>query len=132
VVGTSLTNYIKNPTEDVSWLGFRRAFVDTLSELKSCRKFKDINSRNIFPRLRVAYMGIIWRDLSIDLVAASLRQREFAIKITGDECHALDSPAGLSTAITRYLKFLHLLKNKDPSVPQKNRHLVPTLDIDLC
>ena len=54
----------------------------------------------------MAYMGIIWRDLSIDLVAASLRQREFAKKITSDECHTLNSPVALSRAISRYLKFI--------------------------
>jgi hypothetical protein len=113
-------------------VGFRRAFNDTLSELKSAQKFKDINNRNIFPRLRMAYMGVIWRDLSIDLVAASLRQREFAKKITSNECKTLDSPFELSRAISRYHKFLILLKEENPPVPQKCRHLVPTLDIDLC
>jgi hypothetical protein len=38
-------------------------------------------------RLDKAYSGIIWRDLSIDLVAASLRQREFTHRLM-NECNA--------------------------------------------
>ena len=117
---TNLVKYIKNPTDDASWIGFLHPFVETLSELKASQKYKDISIRNIFPRLRMAYMGIIWRDLSIDLVAASLRQREFAKKITHNECNTLDSPVALSQAIARYIKFLLLLKkNEDPSAVHK-------------
>jgi hypothetical protein len=75
-------------------------------------------------------MGIMWQGLSIDLVAASLRQREFAKKIVGDECQGIDTPFALFKATTRYHKFLLLMKRK----PGKKGRiaLVPTLDIDLC
>lgn len=131
IKGTTLTNYIKNAIQDPSWKDFFHAFRETLSELKAAQKFKDINRRNIFARLRTAYMGIIWRDLSIDLVAASLRQREFARKITSEECHGIDSPFALSKATTRYHKFLLLLKRSENPL-KTSPHLVPTLDIDLC
>ena len=133
ICGTNLTNYIKNKNEDASWKGFFHSFRETLSELKAAQKFKEIDRRNIFARLRAGYMGIIWRDLSIDLVAASLRQREFAKKITGEECQGIDSQLSLYKATTRYHKFLLLLKRSGGSLGQnKGPHLVPTLDIDLC
>ena len=124
--GTSLYTYIRrdNPT----WKGFIEAFRDTIKELKAARKFRNIDQRNIFARLRVAYMGIVHPFLSIDLVAASLRQREFATKITSPECSGMDSPFALYKATTRYHKFM-LLMNRDG---KKARFLVPTMDIDLC
>jgi hypothetical protein len=131
ITGTTLVNYIKSP-EDVSWKGFFNAFRETLSELKAAQKFKDIGRRNIFARLRSAYMGLVWRDLSIDLVAASLRQREFAKKITGEECIGVDSPDALNRATDRYYRFLLLLQKLENSTPKVRPHLVPTLDIDLC
>jgi Glycine-rich domain-containing protein-like len=154
VVGTPLAGYTRISNEDLTWKNFFDAFRETLTELKAEGKFKDISNRNIFARLRAAYMGIVWRDLSIDLVAASLRQREFARKITGEECQGMDSPFALYKATTRYHKFLLLLKRSQPS-NEKNpmrrkkmsffkamseqpsstrvpKHLVPTLDIDLC
>lgn len=123
--GTSLARYItlSQPT----WKGFINAFRSSIRELKSVGKFKDIERRNIFARLRVAYMGIVHHSLSIDLVAASLRQREFATKITNAECAGMDSPFALFKATTRYHKFM-LLMNRDSKKP----FLVPTMDIDLC
>jgi len=93
-----------------SWNGFFNAFRLTVGELKAHMKWKYIHCRNIFARLRVAYQGLIWRDLSIDLVAAALRQRGFADKITGEDCNGIDSPMALVHAITRYHKFMLLLK----------------------
>jgi len=125
VTGTSLARYItlSQPT----WKGFILAFQATVRELKSVGKFKNIDRRSIFARLRVAYMGIVHQSLSIDLVAASLRQREFATKITSAECSGMDSPFALFKATTRYHKFM-LLMNRG----SKKSFLVPTLDIDLC
>jgi hypothetical protein len=71
-------------------------------------------------------MGLLWTDFSIDLVAASLRQREFAKKITSEECRNLDSPFALYKANTRYHRFLLLLTRRSKT------NFVPTLDIDLC
>ena len=113
-----------------SWNGFFNAFRLTVGELKAHMKWKYIHCRNIFGRLRVAYHGLIWRDLSIDLVAAALRQRGFADKITGEDCNGIDSPMALVHAITRYHKFMLLLKRD--KVTGKIRKLVPTLDVDLC
>jgi hypothetical protein len=73
-------------------------------------------------------MGLVYRDLSIDLVAAALRQREFAKKITSTECAGMDSPFALFKATTRYHKFMLLMKRQG----KKHENLVPTLDIDLC
>lgn len=125
LTGTSLARYIK--LSQPTWKGFITAFRTTIRELKSLGKFKNIERRNIFARLRVAYMGIVHHSLSIDLVAASLRQREFATKITNAECSGMDSPFALFKATTRYHKFMLLM-----SRGSKNRFLVPTLDIDLC
>ena len=110
-----------------TWQGFIKTFQATIRELKAAQKFRQVNKRNIFARLRVAYMGIVHHSLSIDLVAASLRQREFATKITSVECAGMDSPFALYKATTRYHKFM-LLMNRGA----KNRFLVPTMDIDLC
>lgn len=129
--GTNLVDYIKS-TDDVTWKGFFHAFRKTLSELKMARRFKNVNKRNIFARLRSSYMGLVWRDLSIDLVAASLRQREFAKKITGEECIGIDSPDALNRATDRYHRFLMLLPKLEKPGHKVRPHLVPTLDIDLC
>lgn len=129
--GTTLVNYIKSPDE-VTWKGFVHAFRETVSELRATKKFKDISKRNIFARLRSAYMGLVWRDLSIDLVAASLRQREFAKKITGEECIGIDSPDALNIATDRYHRFMLLLQKLESPTQKIRPHLVPTLDIDLC
>jgi hypothetical protein len=136
--GTYLAKYIKSPAADpdrsYTWKGYFRAFEMTVKELKASEKWKSVNRRNIFARLRVAYQGLVWRDLSIDLVAAALRQRGFAQKITGEDCQGIDSPMALVHAISRYHKFMLLLKrSEDPKAAgNKPRHLVPTLDIDLC
>jgi len=133
-IGTALANYIRIPDNDVnrscSWNLFFREFQSTVEELKASEKWKEVTRRNIFARLRVAYQGLVWRDLSIDLVAAALRQRGFALKITGEECAGVDSPAALVHAICRYQKFMMLLR--DTAGKKHYRHLVPTLDIDLC
>ena len=131
VTGTSLVNHIKS-AEDLSWKGFFHAFRETRSELKAAQKFKDIKKRNIFARLRSDYMGLVWRDLSIDLVAASLRQREFAKKITAEECIGIDSPDALNRATDWYYRFLLLLRKLENPMLKVHPHLVPTLDIDLC
>lgn len=129
--GTTLVNYVKSDSGDVTWKGFFHAFRETVAELRAAHVFQLVDRRNIFARLRTAYMGLVWRDLSIDLVAASLRQREFAKKITGEECYGIDSPIALQRALTRYQKFLYLLKLKYDLEKKKHPHIVPTLDIDL-
>jgi hypothetical protein len=84
---------------------FFLAFQNTVRQLKAAGMWKQMNRRNIFARLRVAYQGIVCWDLSINFVAAALRQRNFAQKITGKECEGIDSPQPLLQAITRYHKF---------------------------
>jgi hypothetical protein len=64
-----------------------------------------------------------------DVVTASLRQREFAINITGQACRGLNSPSALRNAVTRYHMFMLLMK---PLPASTNTTLVPTWDIDLC
>ena len=63
------------------------------------------------------------RPLSIDLVAASLRQKAFVDKITGLRW-ARNSTSELRHAISRYRNFMLLMENTSG--------LVPTCDIDLC
>ena len=94
------------------------------------RLLRMLSRGNLFLSIRTAYMGILWRDLSIDLVAASLRQREFATKITSDACMGIDTPQALQRSTTRYHKFL-LLMNRKSNSKNKKVALVPTLDIDL-
>ena len=86
--------------------------------------------RETLAKLETAYKGIVWRDLSIDLVAASLRQRSFTTKIVRD-CADINSPTLLSRATTRYKKFLFLMMDGE-SGHAKGVDFVPTLDIDLC
>jgi hypothetical protein len=126
---TSLGMYLA--TDDASWQGFIQAFRRTVADLKSIRLLKVLSRPGIFQSIRSSYMGILWNDLSIDLVAACLRQREFVKRITGDECSGLDTPFALFKANTRYHKFLLLLNRKNQS-NKKKINLVPTLDIDLC
>jgi len=125
---TNLAIYIK--TDNPSWEGFIPSFRKTAIELRSVRLMRALSRTNIFASIRSGYMGILWQDLSIDLVAASLRQREFAKRITGSECSGIDTPFALFKANTRYHKFLLLMNRKTAS--KKNINLVPTLDIDLC
>jgi hypothetical protein len=82
--------------------------------------------RNIFKDIRASYVGMVWWELSIDLVGASLRQGDFASKITPPDCHDLDTPSSLETACTRYHRFLRLFRSGTAEMQ------VPTMDIDLC
>jgi Glycine-rich domain-containing protein-like len=116
----------QNPT----WTDFLVSFDRTTAELKGARLLRALSRGSFFNSMRIAYMGILWRDFSIDLVAASLRQREFATKITSNECAGIDTPVALSNATVRYHKFLLLMK-RVKNVKRKVA-LVPTLDIDLC
>lgn len=128
---TTLASYIT--TDNPSWGGFVLAFRQTARELTSMRSVRILSRTDIFGSIRTAYMGILWRDFSIDLVAASLRQREFAKRITGMECTGLDTPSALFKATTRYHKFLLLMSRKGPASRRPTvLNLVPTLDIDLC
>lgn len=72
----------------------------------------------------------ISKSFSLDLVAASIRQREFTNRII-HECHSIDSPAELQNAISRYHKFLRLMCKKS-KIAGKHTPLVPTLDVDLA
>ena len=126
---TSISTYIA--ANDPSWEGILNAFRKTAQELRAAQLLRMISRRNIFNSIRGSYMGILWRDLSIDLVAAALRQREFAKKITGEECRGMDTPFALFKANTRYHKFL-LLMNRKTGNKRRYPNLVPTLDIDLC
>lgn len=69
-------------------------------------------------------------QFSLDLVPASLRQREFTTRII-HECRGIDSAAELEKAISRYHKFLRLMRNKN-KITGKSIPLVPTLDVDLA
>ena len=51
------------------------SFQKTTTELKEARLLRMLSRSNLFNSIRVGYMGIMWRNLSIDLVAASLRTR---------------------------------------------------------
>lgn len=70
------------------------------------------------------------KSFSLDLVAASLRQREFTTRII-QECRGIDCSADLSKAISRYHKFLRLMRKKH-KITGKHIPLVPTLDVDLA
>jgi len=66
----------------VRWEGFARAFYSTRVQLAQLQFSRHITAAKPFVGLKMAYSGLIWPDLSIDLVAASLRQRGFAKRIT--------------------------------------------------
>jgi hypothetical protein len=70
------------------------------------------------------------KSFSLDLVAASLRQREFTNRII-HECNGINSPQDLQKAISRYHKFLRLMGKKN-KITGKHTPLVPTLDVDLA
>ena len=115
-----------------NWKDINQSFQKTIAELKGARLLRMLSRGNIFEAIRTGYMGILWQDLSIDLVAASLRQREFATKITSNECIGIDNASALFKATTRYHKFLLLMNHKSSRKDKKRIALVPTLDIDLC
>ncbi|CAG8655314.1 8634_t:CDS:2 [Racocetra persica] len=77
----------------------------------------------IIQRVISAYSGIPL-PFSIDLVSAVHRQRRFTEKIVKNKW--IDRLEVQENSITRYLKFLSLIKEKS------NIFLVPTFDIDLC
>jgi Glycine-rich domain-containing protein-like len=117
---------VSNPT----WKDILASFAKTSAELRGARLLRALSRASFYDSLRIAYMGILWPNFSIDLVAAALRQREFARRITGPECEGIDSPGSLMNATSRYHKFLLLMKR---SKDKKNKKipLVPTMDIDL-
>jgi hypothetical protein len=125
---TQLAIYIDSDY-DPTWTNLDKFFKKTIEDFKGPRILRALSRTTLFDAIRISYMGIMWRELSIDLVAASLRQREFSKKITSQDLSALDTPIALSKATTRYHKFLLLLKRKST---KKGISLVPTLDIDLC
>ena len=127
-LSTSLARYIVR-TDDPAWDALEESFAKTYAELNASGTVK-VSQSNIAETLSKAYRGILWADFSIDLVAASLRQRVFVNRIM-HECEGIDSSAELSRAISRYSKFLHLMKKKD-TISGKYIPLVPTLDIDLA
>jgi Glycine-rich domain-containing protein-like len=122
---THLARYIASAQEEPSWNTFIRSFAETVKELKAAGKFRELSRGKLLVSIRTAYMGIMWPQLSIDLVAAALRQREFATKITSPSCAGLDTSSALYHSNTRYHKFLLLMKRSTKT------SLVPTLDIDL-
>jgi len=117
-----------------SWKDVDYSFDQTMAQLKGARLLRMLSRGNLFISMRIAYQGILYKDFSIDLVAAALRQREFAKKITAPELESFDSPNALDIATTRYHKFLLLMNRKSGGNSAKNKKfsLVPTLDIDLC
>lgn len=117
--------------QNVCWKDILNSMKKTTAELKGARIMRLLSRPSLFQSLEIAYMGIVWRDLSIDLVAAALRQREFSKKIVSEDCAGIDIPLALFKATTRYHKFLLLMKRKRDG-DKKKVALVPTLDIDLC
>ena len=122
-----LRNYVET-AEASTWTDIVESFRKTIDELKKARLLRMLSRGNFLNTVQMAYMGIMWRDLSIDLVAASLRQREFAKKITSSECSGIENPEALASANERYHKFLLLMSRTSK---KKKIALVPTLDIDL-
>ena len=122
-----------NTTIQPTWKDIDYSFDQTMAQLKGARLLRMLSRGNIFISMRIAYQGILYKHFSIDLVAAALRQREFAMKITAPELAPFDSPSALDVATTRYHKFLLLMNRKSGnSGKNKKFSLVPTLDIDLC
>jgi Glycine-rich domain-containing protein-like len=117
-------------TPNPNWAGIINAFQKTTLDLQSARAFRLLSRTNLLTALQISYMGLPWNEFSIDLVAATLRQREFSLKITSNELKGMVSPIVFANAIDRYHKFLILIKR---NVSSKTKFiLVPTLDIDLC
>jgi len=121
-----------NAAQNPNWRDISSSIKKTISELRAARILRLLSRPGLFKSLEIAYRGLVWRDLSIDLVAAALRQREFSKKITGEGCRALDTPEALFKATTRYHKFLLLIKRRASGKGNAKNGLVPTLDIDLC
>jgi len=117
--------------KNVCWKDILHSMKKTTGELKAARIMRLLSRPGFFQSLEIAYMGIVWRVLSIDLVAAALRQREFSKKIVSEDCAGIDTPFALFKATTRYHKFL-LLMRRIRNGDKKKAALVPTLDIDLC
>ena len=115
---------------EARWSDIMSSFEKTTAQLKGARLLRMLSRGNVFPAIRIAYQGILWPDVSIDLVAATLRQREFLSKITSEDCAGIDAPVALLNATTRYHKFLLLMRRKGQTKVKKPS-LVPTLDIDL-
>jgi hypothetical protein len=126
---TYLATYI-NMTTNPRWSEFDIAFDKTTAEMKGARVLRLLSRGNIFKAIKISNMGLIQSDFSIDLVAAALRQREFAKKITTEA--NFDTPEALTIACTRYHKFVLLMGRKGKKSSAKKVALVPTLDIDLC
>jgi Glycine-rich domain-containing protein-like len=125
-----LRNYI-GTSSNPRWGEIIPAIKKTRSELEKARLIRMLSRSFLFESMQISYMGIMWRDLSIDLVAASLRQREFAKKIISEEFLFIEGQPGFfNHAITRYHKFLLLIKWTRSR--NKKDALVPTMDIDLC
>ena len=127
----NLRTYVSSPAEP-SWEELISVFKKELRGLKHNRsRLQDPRRLNIFSSLLLSYQDIVWNGFSIDLVAASLRQREFATRITNSEHMRLDCPSALSNAGDRYCAFMLLMKHRDPRT-KRHISLVPTMDIDLC
>jgi len=121
-----------NGARNPNWRDINSSIKKTIVELRAARILRLLSRPGLFKSVEIAYRGLVWRDLSIDLVAAALRQREFSKKITGEGCRALDTPEALFKATTRYHKFLLLIKRRAGGKGSAKNGLVPTLDIDLC
>lgn len=119
----------------------RATWADLSSGLSKC--IKDVQSRDrckhtvesvqrytdMFESVQRSYQDMLWRRLSIDLVAACRRQRSFATKITANSCKYIECASELHRTAVRYGQFLGLMIIPDGA---KGRHcLVPTLEIDL-
>ena len=124
-----LATYATSASE-ARWSDILSSFEKTTAQLKGARLLRMVSRGNVFPAIRIAYQGILWPDVPIDLVAATLRQREFLSKITSKDYVGIDEPVALLKATTRYHKFLLLMRRKEQSRVKKPS-LVPTLDIDL-
>jgi hypothetical protein len=110
-----------------TWIGFDNAVRETIAVFRTGPKS---NADLVFTKIRGAYFNIMRPEFSIDLVAACLRQRIYTNRII-NECPGLGSDEELTTAVTRYHKFLRLMNSVDLG-RKKRGPFVPTLDIDLC
>jgi hypothetical protein len=72
-----------------------------------------------------AYEGIIWPNLSMDLIAAALGQRCFAREVTAVVC--VFRPRSLEIASKRYNEFMKLLRASGEKVDQ----IMPLLTLDV-
>ncbi|KAJ3140111.1 hypothetical protein HK100_010369 [Physocladia obscura] len=117
-------NALLNRPETSIWKEVETHFANHIAQLRKEKMLKGKVRKTIIHMVFRAYRNISM-PLSLDLIAAVRRQREFTDKMVSGVVDWTERDA-LPSATVRYGNFLKLMK-LEPS-----KFLVPTLDVDLC